>query len=225
MQVEHLERIIDYTLLNIAADERKMSTFFDSALQYNFITVAILPTMVPLARERLSGTDIGITTAIGFPTGSLPTSVKLFEIEDHIRMGATELDMVVNIPDVKLERFDRVQQELKQAREACADHVLKVILQTTLLTREEIIRLCGYATEYEVDFVKTTTGFDGNVADEESVRLMSESTGGRTKVKAAGGIRDLDRVLAMIEAGAERIGLSRGPEVMEEFYARSGKDR
>ena len=158
-----------------------------------------------------------ICTVIGFPNGYNTTAVKEFETRDAIANGADEIDMVINIGWVKDGRYDLVEEEIRCIKAACGDKILKVIIETCLLTDTEKIRMCEVVTAAKADFIKTSTGFGTGGATVEDVNLMKSVVGDEVKVKAAGGIRDLKTALAMIEAGAERLGTSAGVAIVEEY--------
>lgn len=218
-----LNRIIDHTLLRPNATRPEMESFFREAADYQFVTVAVLPTFVQLAARALRGTSVNVMAAISYPRGMAPLGVKRFEVEDALNNGATELDMVLDLEAIKRSDFDSVQREIRMLRETGAGLTVKVILETTLLNDTEIGSVCRIASAIGVDFVKSSTGFNGHVAGEHAVSVMRANVSGITRVKAAGGIRDVDGVVRMVRAGAIRIGTSHGPAIMEE-YAMNGRE-
>lgn len=210
-----LNKYIDHTLLKPEATKKEIEKLCEEAKQYHFATVCINPSRISLAKRILKGSDVEITTVIGFPLGAQTTATKVCETKDAIHEGADEIDMVINIGKLKDKDYDYVLNDLKAVREASKGKILKVILEVCLLTDEEIIKACELALEAGLDYVKTSTGFNKGGATPESVALMKSVVQDRAKVKAAGGIRNTNDALLMIKKGASRLGTSGGVAIME----------
>ena len=207
---------VDHTLLAQGATWEEIRQICDDAIRFKTASVCIPPSYVKQAKGYV-GDRMKICTVIGFPNGYNTTAVKEFETRDAIANGADEIDMVINIGWVKDGRYDLVEEEIRCIKAACGDKILKVIIETCLLTDTEKIRMCEVVTAAKADFIKTSTGFGTGGATVEDVKLMKSVVGDEVKVKAAGGIRDLKTALAMIEAGAERLGTSAGVAIVEEY--------
>jgi deoxyribose-phosphate aldolase len=204
----HLAQIIDHTLVRPDATLDDLAAACEDAKKYGFACVVVNSGHVVRARELLSGTLVKVCSVVGFPHGASTTTVKIVEAMEAMKNGASELDFVVNIGMVKSGRYDAVEIDVK---------VHKVIIETGSLTADEIIRVCEIAMRCGAEFVKTSTGFGPRGATVDDVRLMRQVVGSVCSVKASGGIRDLSAVTAMVEAGAERIGTSAGPVIMEQY--------
>lgn len=219
-----LAGMIDHTNLKAFATREDFQKLCDEAREYGFKSVAINSYPIAMCAEMLEGTDVLPGAALSFPLGQTTIAVKVAEAKDAVANGAGEFDYVCNVGKVKEHDWDYIADEMRQmvavAREAgiCC----KVILETCYLTDEEIVGVCKVAREVKPDFVKTSTGFGTAGAKVEHVRLMKETVGDEVQVKAAGGIRDLDTALAMIEAGATRLGTSSGIKICDELAAREG---
>ena len=201
--------IIDHTLLKADASKEQIIQLCQEAIHYGAATVFTHGFYTPLVAEQLAGSNVKVGVTAGFPYGAQPPEVKAFEARTSIAQGAQEVDIVLNIGAMKSKEFDIVYRDICGVREVCTDGViLKVILENCLLTREEKIRACEICVKAGVDFVKTSSGLSTGGATLEDVRLMREVVGNKAKVKAAGGIRTLESALAMVEAGADRIGTS-----------------
>lgn len=211
----NFEKYIDHTLLKPKASTADIRELCAQAKERNFKAVCIPPRFVATAKEALQGTEVSVCTVIGFPLGYHTTAVKVFETEEAIQAGADEVDMVIPIGAVKEKDRDYVLEDIRAVREASRGKVLKVILETCLLTNEEIEEVCALCTRAGADFVKTSTGFSTGGATAEHVRLMKEAVGNRAEVKASGGIRDRETARAMIENGATRLGTSSGMALTE----------
>ena len=207
---------VDHTLLAQGATWEEIRQICDDAIRFKTASVCIPPSYVKQAKGYV-GDRMKICTVIGFPNGYNTTAVKEFETRDAIENGADEIDMVINIGWVKDGRYDLVEEEIRCLKAACGDKILKVIIETCLLTDTEKIRMCEVVTAAKADFIKTSTGFGTGGATVEDVKLMKSVVGDEVKVKAAGGIRDLKTAMAMIEAGAERLGTSAGVAIVEEY--------
>ncbi len=207
MNIRDILSKCDHTLLKQDATVAEIETLCDDAVKYGCASVCVPPAYVRRANERLED-KMKVCTVIGFPNGYSTTAVKVFETENAIRHGADEIDMVVNIGWVKDARWDRVLEEIKAVNASCKGHILKVIIETCLLTREEKIKLCEVVTESGAEYIKTSTGFSSGGATREDVKLLKEHVGPGVKVKAAGGIRTAQDAEAFIALGADRIGAS-----------------
>lgn len=211
-------RTIDHTFLNPDGSLDDIKKLCDEAREYNFASVAIAPDFVEYASNRLQGTEVEIDVAIGFPLGYTTTATKVFETRESIENGATEVDMVVNIIDVKDGRWDKVKQDIKSVAEVTGDRVLKVIFETCYLEQKEVKQLAEICLEIEgVDYIKTSTGFGPEGATVDNVKLMKNIVGDQLKVKAAGGIKNLQDYKNMRQAGASRIGSSSGITILKEI--------
>lgn len=199
---------VDHTLLRITSTREEIRALCEAALEAGTASVCIPPCYVSDAVQFLDG-KLPVCTVIGFPNGYSTTATKVFEAKEAIRLGASEIDMVINLCDVKNGDFDRIYMELLAMREACQDVVLKVIIETCQLTQEEKIKMCELVSKAKADFIKTSTGFSTGGATLEDVRLLREYSAPEVKVKAAGGIKDMEDAKAMVKAGADRLGTSR----------------
>ena len=211
-----LNKYIDHTLLKADATKKDILKLCEEAKQYNFKSVCVNPSWIPTVQEALKGSEVLTCVVIGFPLGAMTTEVKVFEAKDAVNKGADEVDMVINIGQLKDGNDAYVTSEIKAIKEAVGDKVLKVIIDTCLLTDEEKERACKVIIESGADFAKTSTGFSTNGATVADVKLMKSVVGEKAKVKAAGGVRTKADMLEMIEAGAERIGTSRGVSLMND---------
>ncbi|MBO0482189.1 deoxyribose-phosphate aldolase [Candidatus Enterococcus courvalinii] len=210
-----LNRMIDHTILKADATEEDVLRIIEEAKKYHFYSVCINPTWVSLAKDQLKGEPVAVCTVIGFPLGANTSAVKAYETTDAINNGADEVDMVINIGALKSKQFNKVQQDIEAVVEAAKDRALvKVIIETALLTNEEIVKACELAKIAGADFVKTSTGFSTGGAKVEDIRLMRATVGPEMGVKASGGIHNEEEAVAMVEAGATRIGTSAGVAIM-----------
>ena len=211
-----LNKYIEHTLLKQNATKDEVIKLLDEAKKYNFLGVCVNPCNVALAKEYLKDTDIKIVTVIGFPLGQSTTEIKILETIDAVKNGADEIDMVINGGKLKDGEFDCIVDEISKIKFACQGKNLKVILETDLLTGEEIKKACELCVKAKADFVKTSTGFvkNGIGAKAEDVKLMYDTVKDfGLQVKASGGIRDKETALKMIEAGAVRLGTSSGVQI------------
>ncbi|MBO0431053.1 deoxyribose-phosphate aldolase [Enterococcus sp. DIV0660C] len=210
-----LNRMIDHTILKADATEEDVLRIIEEAKKYHFYSVCINPTWVSLAKEQLKGEPVAVCTVIGFPLGANTSAVKAYETTDAINNGADEVDMVINIGALKSKQFNKVQKDIEAVVEAAKDRALvKVIIETALLTNDEIVKACELAKIAGADFVKTSTGFSTGGAKVEDIRLMRATVGPEMGVKASGGIHNEEEAVAMVEAGATRIGTSAGVAIM-----------
>ncbi len=216
MTTPQLAKMIDHTLLRADATQSEMAKLTEEAKQYQFASVCVNPGWVAYAAEQLQGTGVDICTVIGFPLGASTSETKAFETKDAIAKGATEVDMVINISALKDGKDDAVEQDIRAVVEAAAGKALvKVIIETCLLTDEEKVRACQAAVKAGADFVKTSTGFSTGGATPEDIALMRRTVGPDVGVKASGGVRSLEDMQKMIAAGATRIGASSGVKIMQ----------
>ncbi|KGG53666.1 deoxyribose-phosphate aldolase [Lactobacillus sp. wkB10] len=224
--IDDFARLIDHTNLHADATEDDMIKLCDEAKKYHFKMVAINEVQSEFCAQQLKGTDIDTGAAISFPLGQTTVACKLAETKDALQNGANEIDYVVNLTQVKAHNWSYIEDEMTQMVDLCHDHHVpcKVIFETCYLSKAEIKQLALIAKEVQPDFVKTSTGFGTAGATVEDVKLMKENVGSDVKVKAAGGIRNTDDFLAMIAAGAERIGTSSGVKIIETLKQRFEKD-
>lgn len=215
----NLARCIEHTLLKQDARQQDFEQLFQEAKQYNFRGVCIHPAYVKYAAEMLKGSAVKIITVIGFPLGANVSEVKAFEAKKAVEDGADEIDMVINLTAVKDKRWNDVRKDIELVRAACLSKILKVIIETDLLTKDEIKKACEICIEAKADFVKTSTGFvkNGVGAKAEDVRLMHDIVSPYgLRVKASGGIRNKMAAMTMINAGAATLGTSSGIAIVEE---------
>jgi len=213
---------IDHTLLKQDATGAQIKQLCLEAKQFQFASVCVQPHYVKLAANELKGTHVKVCTVIGFPLGSNTTAIKVAETTLAIEQGAQEIDMVINISWLKDNHDQKIVEEIKRIKQACGSNVLKVILETCLLTVEEKIRACNLAKQAGADFVKTSTGFSTGGATVEDIVLMRTTVGPNLGVKASGGIKSFTDLQAMIRAGATRIGTSSGVKLLESGRADQG---
>ena len=215
--VEQLANMIDHTNLKAFADDTAFEKLCDEAKKYNFKMVAINPAQTVRCKKKLEGSHVG--AAIGFPLGQTTLECKIFETKDAIEKGADEIDYVINVAELKNKNYDYIKKEMEEIVKICreAGKTSKVIFENCYLTDDEKRKVAEIAKEVKPDFIKTSTGFGTGGATVEDVKLMKSVVGDEVKVKAAGGIRDLKTALAMIEAGAERLGTSAGVAIVEEY--------
>jgi deoxyribose-phosphate aldolase len=198
---------VDHTLLKAASSWEEITTLCDEAVRYKTASVCIPPAYVRPVYARY-GNDLPVCTVIGFPLGYTCSAVKALETGQALENGASEIDMVINIGDVKNGRFDLVQNEIKAIKKICGEKILKVIVETCYLGGEEKLRLCDIVTEAKADFIKTSTGFGTAGADLDDVKLFRYHVGSAVRIKASGGIKTREDMEAFIGAGADRIGTS-----------------
>ena len=207
-------KLIDHTLLKPDATPEQIVKLCDEAKQFDFMSVCVNPAYVPLASACLKNSNVKVCTVIGFPLGMNLTRNKIDEAKLAIAQGADEIDMVINVGMLKAGEDDYVKEEIKLLKEVAGQRVLKVIIETCLLTDEEKVRVCLLAKDAGADFVKTSTGFSTGGATTHDVKLMRETVGPEMGVKASGGVRTHEDLLAMVEAGANRIGTSNGTKII-----------
>lgn len=211
---------VDHTLLAQGATWEQIKGICDDGVKYGTASVCIPASYVKQAKEYIVSTypdkDLPVCTVIGFPNGYSTTAVKVYETEDAIKNGADEIDMVINIGWVKDGLYDKVEDEIKAVKAACGDKILKVIIETCLLTDEEKVEMCKVVTASGADFIKTSTGFAGGGATFADVELFAKNVGAGVKIKAAGGISSFEDAEKFIELGASRLGTSRLVKIMKQ---------
>ena len=212
---------VDHTLLAQTATWPEIKVICDDAITYGTASVCIPPSFVKEASEYVQG-KIAICTVIGFPNGYNTTAVKAFETQDAINNGADEIDMVINIGDLKAGKTDKLLEEIKTLKQICGDRILKVIIETCLLTDEEKITMCKIVTEAGADYIKTSTGFSKGGATFADIELFSKNIGPGVKMKAAGGISSMEDAEKFVELGAERLGTSRIVKIAKAESAEAG---
>ena len=203
-------KMIDHTVLKADTPLETVKRICDEAMDYGFASVCINPCHVAYCADYLKDSDVNVCTVIGFPLGANTSAVKAFETKDAIANGADEIDMVMNIGALKDKNYDLVRDDVKAVVEAANGTLVKVILETCLLTEDEIKKACELCVEAKADYVKTSTGFSTRGATIEDVRIMKEAVHGKAKVKAAGGVRTPEDMVKIVAAGADRIGTSAG---------------
>lgn len=214
MKLEEILSRCDHTQLSVTATWNDIQKLCDEGMHYHTASVCIPPCYVKRAKEYV-GENLAICTVIGFPNGYNSTEVKVKETEIAIADGADEIDMVINVGALKDKRYDDIANEIRAIKKACGEHILKVIIETCLLTEEEIITMCRIVTEAKADFIKTSTGFSKSGATKEAVALMRRHSGKEVRVKAAGGIASLDDAEDFITLGADRLGTSRVVKIIK----------
>jgi deoxyribose-phosphate aldolase len=217
MTLKDLARKFDHTLLKATATETDIRKLCDEARKHGFASVCVNPCWVLLCSELLKGTEVLVCTVIGFPLGANATSIKVEETKLAVREGAGEVDMVINVGWAVAGRWEALEDEIHRVRDAAGKAPLKVIVETCYLTNDQIVKSCQAAAQAGAAFVKTSTGFGTAGATVDHVRLMRKTVPAGVKVKASGGIRTLADTLAMLEAGADRIGASAGVAIVKEF--------
>ncbi len=207
-------KFIDHTNLKQDATREDIKKLCEEAISYDFMSVCVNPDFVKFASDLLLDSEVKVCTVIGFPLGASTTRTKVFETKDALKNGADEIDMVINVSALKDKNYDLVKNEIASIKKVCKKHILKVILETCLLSNEEIVAACKLAKEARADFVKTSTGFSKGGATVEAVKLMRETVKDSMGVKASGGIKTHEDLIKMIDAGANRIGTSSGTKIL-----------
>jgi deoxyribose-phosphate aldolase len=221
MNVKEILAICDHTLLAQGATEAEIKAICDDGIRFGTASVCIPPSHVKMAKEYV-GDKLAICTVIGFPNGYMTTPTKVFETADAVKNGADEIDMVINVGLVKDKRYAEVLDEIKQIRKACEGKILKVIIETCLLTEEEKIEMTKIVSASGADFIKTSTGFAGGGATVSDIELFAREKAPALKIKAAGGISSLADAEAMMKAGAVRLGTSRIVKIAKQESAPEG---
>lgn len=214
MDREEILNKVDHTLLTQTATWEEIREILDDAMKYHTASACIPAAYVKQAAEYVQG-RLPICTVIGFPNGYHTTAVKVFETKDAVANGASEIDMVINIGFLKDKRYEEIEEEIRQVHAACEGRILKVIIETCLLTEKEKIKMCEIVTKAGAEFIKTSTGFSTGGATFEDVELMRKYVGANVKVKAAGGIASFADAEKFVELGADRLGTSRLIKIMK----------
>lgn len=210
-----LGKYIDHTLLKPDATKAEIVKVCSEAKEYNFASVCVNEYYTGLVAKELAGSEVKVCTVVGFPLGASTTEVKVAETKSAIAAGAQEIDMVINIGALKDKEDAYVTEDIRQVKAAAGDKVLKVIIETCLLTEEEKVRACELSVKAGADFVKTSTGFSKGGSTPEDVALMKKTVNGKALVKASGGVRSYEDAMAVIKAGADRIGASAGIAIIK----------
>lgn len=211
-----VNKLIDHTLLKPDAKEEDIKRLCAEAREYDFMSVCVNPGYVSLASKELKGSDVKVCTVIGFPLGANTVETKCFEASNVVNNGAEEVDMVINISKAKDHDYDYLEDEIRRIKAACKGRLLKVIIESCLLSDDEIVNVCKAAKKAGADFVKTSTGFSKFGATTHAVSLMRQTVGSDMGVKASGGVHNYQELLDMVNAGASRIGASAGVAIMKE---------
>lgn len=209
-----INQYIDHTNLKADASIEGIKTLVDEAIANEFYSVCVNSSNVKLIKDY--NKDVKIAAVVGFPLGAMAKEAKVFEAKKAIEDGASEIDMVINIGRLKDKEYDYVESEIREIKEAIGENILKVIIETCLLTDEEKVKACELSVAAGADFVKTSTGFSTGGATVTDVKLMAETVGDKAKVKASGGIHTREEALALIDAGASRIGASKSIDICKE---------
>ena len=212
--MENINKLIDHTLLKAFATKEEIIKLCDEAKKYNFKSVCVNPANIELAAECLKGSEVLVCTVIGFPLGANTIETKVFETKDALDKGANEIDMVINVGKAKEHDYDYIEKEIAAIVNVAKGNTVKVIIETCYLTDEEKEEVCKRASNAKATFVKTSTGFGTGGATASDVKLMKQSINEDMFVKASGGVRNLNDLLTMVEAGASRIGASSGVAIM-----------
>lgn len=218
-----LNKYIDHTNLKNTATLKDIEKLCNEAIKYKFASVCVYPYYIPLCKSLLKGTNIEVCTVIGFPSGMSTKETKVYEAIDAVEKGADEIDMVINISALKNKNYDYIKDEIEEIRDAIDGKILKVIIETCLLTKEEIIKMTEICNETFVNFIKTSTGFSEYGAKIEDIELINKYKNELLEIKASGGIKDFDTAEAMINAGATRLGTSSGVKIMNDCDCKEEK--
>ena len=218
-----INKYIDHTVLKSTTTEADIKKLCAEAKEYEFFSVCVNGSYVPLAKKELEGSDVKIAAVIGFPLGAMSKDSKVFETKKCIEDGADEIDMVLNVGFLKDGKFDEVEQEIREIKEAMGTHVLKVIHENCYLTDEEKRKACELSVAAGADFVKTSTGFGPSGSTPEDVALMKEVVGDKAEIKAAGGVRDIETAMKYIKMGVTRLGTSSGVSLVSTGKAKEGE--
>ncbi|AZG68700.1 deoxyribose-phosphate aldolase [Mycoplasma struthionis] len=210
-----LNKYIDHTLLSAQSVHKDIDKIIEEAKKFDFKSICIAPSYIKYAKEALKNTDVLVCTVIGFPLGYNTTQVKVFETKIALEHGADEIDMVINIGRFKDKQYEYVLNEIKAIKDVCGDKILKVIVETALLTKDEIKKATELVMQSGADFIKTSTGFSYRGASFEDVEIMKSVCGDKLFIKASGGIKNKEDALKMIELGANRLGTSKSVAIME----------
>ena len=211
-----MNKYIDHTLLKADATKDKIENLCEEALKYDFASVCVNTYWVPFCAEKLAGSDVKVCTVVGFPLGAMSSKAKAFETAQAVEDGANEIDMVINIGELKAGHYEEVKKDIEMVVEAAKGNTVKAIIETCLLTDEEIVKASETCVEAKAHFVKTSTGFSTAGANPRVVKIMHDAVKGQAKVKAAGGVRCKADFDEMVKAGADGIGTSSGVALMTE---------
>lgn len=217
-----LNRLFDHTTLGPNVGEEDIKKVAAEAIKYNFFSICIPPCWIKYAKNLLKDSNVKITTVIGFPHGNDTSKTKSFSTKEAIKNGADEIDMVINIGKLKDKDYQYVLKDIKAVRKAAKGKILKVIIETSELTEEEIKKACELSLDAKADFVKTSTGYTSEGATKENVQIMKNVVGDKASIKASGGIRTLEDAIMYYNLGVKRIGASKGVNIIEE-YLKGGK--
>lgn len=213
--MNHINKLVDHTMLKPEATISDITQLCEEAKKHNFMSVCVNPTWVKKASELLAESTVKTCTVIGFPLGASTTETKRFEAKNAIENGASEIDMVINIGELKAKNFNKVKEDIEAVVNTCHPAaIVKVIIETCLLNKEEIVKACELSVAAKADFVKTSTGFSNSGATIEDVALMKKTVGDNAEVKASGGVRTFEDAEKMIKAGASRLGTSNGVAIV-----------
>lgn len=210
-----MNQYIDHTLLKADSTTKQVKDLCLEAVEYNFASVCIHPHFVKMVAETLKYSDVKVCTVIGFPLGANSTNTKVFEAKNAIQNGADECDMVINVSCLKDKHYDKLTEEISQIKSAIGKHILKVIIEISLLTDDEIAKISKIVSDAGADFIKTSTGFGSHGATLEAIKLMKDNISEQTRIKASGGIRDYETAKAYIDLGVARLGTSSGLEIIK----------
>lgn len=213
--MKNLASYIDHTILKPETTEAQVRQICQEALDHKFFSVCVNTSFVPLCKGLLKNSSVKVCAVVGFPLGAMSTAVKTYETKWAVENGADEIDMVIQIGELKSKNYDYVRADIRSVVEAAQGHTVKVIIETSLLSQEEKIKACELSKEAKAHFVKTSTGFGGGGATVEDIQLMKNVVGDLLQVKASGGVRDQATAQAMIAAGASRLGTSSGVQLVK----------
>lgn len=210
-----LSKYFDHTILKADVTETEIIKLCEEALEYDFASVCVNPSFVAKVKSLLQGSDVKVCTVVGFPLGQNTTKVKVLETIDAIENGADEIDMVINVSWIKDQKYQLVEEEIYKVKQACGDKILKVILETNLLSDQEIVKATELSVKAQADYVKTSTGFNNSRATIEAVKLMKTAANSQIKVKASGGIRTSEDFVVYRDLAVERIGTSSAIKIIQ----------
>lgn len=220
--MKELSQFIDHTNLAATTNLDQIDTLCQEAIENNFFSVCVNSSYVKASKEILKESSVKVCTVIGFPLGAMSSKAKAYEAKIAIEDGADEIDMVINIGFVKSNRFELVKSDISEVLKECKNRVLKVILETALLEKDEIIKVCEICRDLKVGFVKTSTGFSTRGASIEDIKIMKDVVKDKVLIKASGGIRSREKAIQIIEAGASRLGTSSGIAIINNIKANKG---
>ena len=213
--MDKINKLIDHTLLKADATQTQIEVLCKEAKTHNFASVCVNSYWVSFCKEQLKGTDVKVCTVVGFPLGAMASKAKAFECANAIEDGALEIDMVMNIGELKAKHYDAVREDIAMVVKAAKGNIVKVIIETCLLSDEEIVKASALCVEAHAHFVKTSTGFSNAGANPRVVKIMKDTVGDKALIKAAGGVRSIADLNEMVAAGANRIGTSSGIKLIE----------